>query len=51
MEDIKDLIISDIKQGVYGLNSTQVDWNSDEGNQYITEEFNKIISVFVNDED
>ena len=51
MADIKDLIISDIKQGVYGLNSTQVDWNSDEGNQYITEEFNKIISVFVNDED
>ena len=51
MADIKDLIISDIKQGVHGLNSTQVDWNSDEGNQYITEEFNKIISVFVNDED
>ena len=51
MADIKDLIISDIKQGVYGLNSTQVDWNSNEGNQYITEEFNKIISVFVNDED
>ena len=51
MADIKDLIISDIKQGVYGLNSTQVDWNSGEGNQYITEEFNKIISVFVNDED
>lgn len=51
MADIKDLIISDIKQGVYGLNSTQVDWNSGEGNQFITEEFNKIISVFVNDED
>ena len=51
MADIKDLIISDIKQGVYGLNSTQVDWNSDEWNQYITEEFDKIISVFVNDED
>lgn len=51
MADIKDLIISDIKQGVYGLNSAQIDWNSDEGSHYITEEFNKIISVFVHDED
>lgn len=51
MADIKDLIISDIKQGVNGLNSTQIDWNSAEGNSYITEEFNRIISVFVHDED
>ncbi|WP_342984523.1 hypothetical protein [Bacteroides uniformis] len=51
MADIKDLIISDIKQGVNGLNSTQIDWNSEEGNSYITEEFNRIISVFVHDED
>ena len=51
MADIKDLIISDIKQGVNVLNSTQIDWNSEEGNSYITEEFNRIISVFVHDED
>lgn len=51
MADIKDLIISDIKQGINGLNSTQIDWNSAEGNNYITEEFNRIISVFVHDED
>lgn len=51
MADIKDLIISDIKQGVNGLNSTQIDWNSSSGNSYIAEEFNRIISVFVHDED
>ena len=51
MKQIKEQIISDIQEGIHGSKSINVDWNGVEGKKFISEEFNKILNIFDNDED
>ncbi|MEG1622879.1 MAG: hypothetical protein RR330_05855 [Alistipes sp.] len=51
MTEIKDLIIDDVSRGVHGRKAGQVNWNGEEGKQFIKDEFNRIIKIVTNNED
>jgi hypothetical protein len=51
MKDIKDQIILDVKEGVRGHDASHIDWNGEEGQAFMRDEFEKIIEVFDDDDD
>lgn len=51
MSEIKSLIIDDVKRGVNGRPAGQINWKGSEGNQFISQEFNRIIQILTNNED
>lgn len=51
MLEIKDQIISDIRQGVNGHDAFHIDWLGEESHQLLIDEFERIISIFDDDED
>lgn len=51
MQEIKELIIDDVKRGVNDRPAGQVDWKGDEGKSFISHEFDRIIQILTNNED
>lgn len=51
MLEIKELIIDDVKRGFNNHSAEQIDWKSDEGKDFISKEFDKIIQILTNNED
>ena len=51
MEEIKELILDDVHRGISGRPASRVDWRGHEGEQFVTEEFNRIILILTNNED
>ena len=51
MEDIKQLIIDDVRNGCNGHSSAIIDWAGEEGKNFIVNEFNKIIYILSGNED
>jgi hypothetical protein len=47
MSEIKDLIISDVHEGISGHDSTQVDWRGSEGQTFIINEFKNILNILL----
>lgn len=50
MKDIKNQIISDIREGVNGHDASNVDWNGEDGLDFMRREFEDIINAY-DDED
>ncbi len=51
MLEIKGLIIDDVKRGVSGRPAGQINWKGDEGKQFISQEFDRIIQILTDNED
>ncbi len=51
MEEIKDLIIDDIKRAKSGRSSAKIDWASQDGAEYIQKEFDRILYILSGNED
>lgn len=51
MEEIKELILDDVHRGISGRSASRVDWRGHEGEQFIKDEFNRIILILTNNED
>lgn len=51
MEEIKELILDDVHRGVAGRSAERVDWKGPDGENFIKNEFNRIILILTNNED
>lgn len=51
MDEIKELILDDVHRGISGRPASRVDWRGIEGEQFIKDEFNRIILILTNNED
>lgn len=51
MLEIKELIIDDVKRGFNNRPAEQIDWKGDEGKNFISQEFDRIIKILTNNED
>lgn len=51
MLEIKELIIDDVKRGFNNRPAKQIDWKGDEGKNFISQEFDRIIQILTNYED
>lgn len=51
MEEIKDLIIDDVRRGYNGHSSLTIDWTGEEGKRFVQHEFNRIIYILSGNED
>lgn len=49
--EIKDLIMDDVKRGFNGHSSLNIDWTGSEGRLFIQQEFNRIIFILSGNED
>lgn len=49
--EIKDLIIDDVKRGFNNRTSGQIDWKGEEGEKFISQEFDRIIQILTDNED
>lgn len=51
MLEIKGLIIDDVKRGYNNRPAGQIDWKGEEGKNFISQEFDRIILILTNNED
>lgn len=51
LDDIKELILHDVRRGFKGNTASTIDWNGPEGHEFIKKEFNRIIYILSGDED
>ena len=51
MLEIKGLIIDDVKRGFNNRPAGQIDWKGEEGKNFISQEFDRIILILTNNED
>jgi len=51
MLEIKELIIDDVKRGFNNRPAGQIDWKGEEGKNFISQEFDRIIQILTNYED
>lgn len=51
MQEIRDLIIDDVKRSNADSSIGTIDWKGIEGKKFINEEFNRIIKILTNNED
>lgn len=51
MQEIKELIIDDVKRGYDSRPAGQIDWKGEEGKRFISQEFDRIIQILTNNED
>lgn len=51
MLEIRDLILDDVSRGVNGKQSLNVDWNGEEGESFIKQEFDRILLILMHNED
>ena len=51
MNEIKELILDDIKRSLGGRNASSIDWNTSEGEAFIQAEFDRILYIMTGDED
>ena len=51
MLEIKEQIIDDIKTGKNGRSVATVDWNSEDGKNFIKSEFDRILFILAGNED
>ncbi|MCD8289829.1 MAG: hypothetical protein LUC26_08025 [Prevotella sp.] len=51
MDDIRELILDDVRKGFKGRSSANIDWAGEEGESFIKHEFDKIIYILSGDED
>lgn len=51
MQEIRDLIIDDVKRSYIDRPIGTIDWKGIEGKKFINEEFNRIIKILTNNED
>lgn len=51
MEEIKDLIIDDVRRGYNGHSSITIDWTGEEGKNFVHHEFDRIIHILSGNED
>lgn len=51
LEEIKDLIMDDVRRGYNGNTASTIDWTGKEGKAFIQHEFNRIIYIISGNED
>lgn len=51
MEEIKDLIMDDVRRGYNGHNALSIDWTGNEGREFVKHEFDRIIYILSGNED
>ena len=51
MNEIKELILDDIKRSLGGRNASSIDWNTSEGEAFRQAEFDRILYIMTGDED
>lgn len=51
LEEIKDLIMDDVRRGYNGHTASTIDWTGEEGKTFIQHEFNRIIYIISGNED
>lgn len=51
MEEIKDLIMEDMRRGYKGHNALSIDWTGNEGRDFVKHEFDRIIYILSGNED
>lgn len=51
MSEIKDLIMDDVRRGFNGRSIEKINWNSPEAATYISNEFERMINIFTDNED
>lgn len=51
LEEIKDLIMDDVRRGYNGHAASTIDWTGEEGKTFIQHEFNRIIYIISGNED
>ena len=51
MEEIKELIMDDIRRNYSGRDASTVDWSSADGQAFIQKEFDRILYILSGNED